>query len=358
MFSNAVQLASHSLGTLAATGNALMRRPQVIINAILTIASIAKFYPLIAKYYPKSNLNSSLCEKLNDTEWESLPLRSDFNDFKQKVLFSDLKCEAATAKLLSELMKDFRKVASDMGHADPSVFSLELLDRETRYIGIRMDNVLFISPNYAEKWWNLESSQQRKRIRGIFAHETAHKMLKHEEKVVKKALETLGIAVKSLDDVSLVSGAINKQINEASFLRQVAYSKFGIPLLKSDYFNSSSNESTKQLYADITSLIQSNSSALQEAFGSKVNKTWMINNEIEADLLTLRVPEYARGSRDFLEDDLLECEKVHNSTFCNSFDPIHPPLRHRVAYLTDPLCEKYPGQNQDICQCSATEQQG
>lgn len=270
-----------------------------------------------------------------------------------------MKCEAVTEKLFSELTKDLRKVAFDMGHTDPSAFSLKLLDDDNWRggiggMGMGIANVLFISSSYAEKWWNLESSQQRKQIRGTFAHEVAHRILEHNEKTYKKSLETLGISVNSLNDVNLVFNTIDKQIKELNFLRTVAYLTLGMQFLKSDYFDPNWSESTKQLYATVAALVQRNTSVLNGA-----NEVW-INNEMEADLLMLRVSEYARGGRDEFESILLECEKINNSTYCDGPDfnnPQHPPLRHRVSYLTDALCDKYPSQNQDICQCSATDKQ-
>lgn len=373
MFNNAVQLASHSLGAWATSHNVM--RPAAIMSAIEAIFMIERYSPKsgpsdrmvfkepeLTRYcsdafinetvgtYCDGQLNSSyssLCEQLNDADWESLPLKDNFMYFKLKLLFTNWKCEAVKEKLFAKLLNDFRKIASNMGYINPntlsmSVKNLEASDFESSGIGVAGD--LLVSPLDVEKWWNLETSQQRKQTRGALAHEIAHRILQHTEKTITKALETFGITVQSLDDVQSVWDILFHLSIDADLA------------IKKESFLS---ESAKQLLADVLVLLQSPNASAFGSLQNKLNKErpYCINKEIETDLLTLRVPEYARGLRDDFQTEVLKCEKFKGPQYCDMmFDHeesfgTHPSAKHRMNYMTNALCEKYPGQNQDICQC-------
>lgn len=72
------------------------------------------------------------------------------------------------------------------------------------------------------------------------------------------------------------------------------------------------------------------------------------NEETEADLLTLKVAEYARGLRDFLVHTCTGFDPFSRG-ICNNDESTHPALWKRVAYMTDRICEKYLEMNRDIC---------
>ncbi len=239
-------------------------------------------------------IRPGICDHLSDSEWESLPIDPTFRDFKDAI-DGLVDCKAVTEKLEPQLTKDFRRVVAKMGHPYPDAFSVKITNK---VFGPEIDdnNTLSIPSSDAYSWWDIESSPFRKEIRGSFAHEAAHRILKHHEK-----------------------------------RKDVSWSD-------SDWY--------------ATARIQ----------------------EKEADLQTLRVPEYARGHRDRLLSyeisatshrnrliKLSHCDQRPLTLVCDSFlktnDPksnlasrTHPPLHERIAYLTDAICAKYSSLNQDICQ--------
>lgn len=83
MFNNALQLISHSSSDFYPCSS-LISRPIGITSALTAILALGIFWPM-----PDTtvHLNSSLCKQLNDSEWESLPLKNDFKDFKKKFCF-------------------------------------------------------------------------------------------------------------------------------------------------------------------------------------------------------------------------------------------------------------------------------
>ncbi len=356
MVNNAAPLASHKPVAFPSCPSLLIK-PIVITSAIAAIFSLGVFYPkpepnpcdqIVMKEFEggifctgefaekctacdENRLNSSVCEQLNDTEWASLPLKKNFNDFKERFLFSDLKCRQVDNQLCWKIHKDIRKVASEMG----IITNLNLLsvnyedyDGSTKLHG----NRVYLSRRDVMKWWNLESSHQRQQIRGILAHEMAHKIKKHHALCMIQPFEAMGVTVSSLDDVvEFISIMYHQQ----------SYSELSL--------------SAKKLYDDIIEKYADKQALASYESALALDTRFQIRQqEIEADLLTLTVPEYARGLRDYFEIAFLNCRQKHDLQYCDEYDSTHPPLRERVAYLTDALCEKHPGLNQDICQCSSS----
>lgn len=75
--------------------------------------------------------------------------------------------------------------------------------------------------------------------------------------------------------------------------------------------------------------------------------------EKEADFLTLKVPYYARGLRDYFKADIENCinsNKIANCIYLFQDSDTHPSHLTRMYYLSKALCEQHPELNQDICE--------
>lgn len=103
--------------------------------------------------------------------------------------------------------------------------------------------------------------------------------------------------------------------------------------------------------------------AIFEANGKKVESN---KAQVEkADLLTVRVPHFARGLRDHLNSLIYNCvtslllknEGVSANDCYQHFkdSDTHPSHAKRVEYLTKALCDQYPNENRDICKNSKTD---
>lgn len=72
------------------------------------------------------------------------------------------------------------------------------------------------------------------------------------------------------------------------------------------------------------------------------------NDEIRADLYTLRNSRIARGNLNAMKR-LQKLIPLEIEVPQRGLNPSHPYLFERIQYLTEGLCGLYPEQNQDIC---------
>jgi hypothetical protein len=160
---------------------------------------------------------------------------------------------------------------------------------------------------------------------GVMAHELAHRILKHHERINAFLLESQGIPVKSLDDlIEVLSGNIPKTHSGKS--------------LFIDFHNWASRQTPESIDQLKNSLSQN-------------NPEFYRNIEREADLLTMRDSYLARGLRDHFVKVIEDCEKTLKP-HCNiSYvdGKKHPSTVSRIHYMTRALCNEYPEENKDIC---------
>ncbi len=157
---------------------------------------------------------------------------------------------------------------------------------------------------------------------GVLAHEVSHAMLQHAKKTELFAWESLGcppelssltLKVMLLDPLSIDYRSL-PGLCAATF-----YAKYLIEKKTSE---------TPQIYKKI---------ALEK------DPLFSIKHEKEADLFTMKVPEYATGLRDALTKlSATNFTDWKNSRYCDlSDDPAkpgtHPPLADRVDYLNEAL---------------------
>lgn len=216
--------------------------------------------------------------------------------------FAPRKCEEITSKLFAQVYQDFRNVVETMGgNSSQIAMNHEFLpanDWMNAYSYPR--HTLKVSRSLLHALNGCDTPFKRRIGLGILAHEAAHCILKHVEWMVVEIARTLGISALKEEIENLLSG-------EEPFGQQA-----------------------ERL------LLRGNRSLFDPEKFNELRRS----NEKEADLLTMRVPLYARGLRDGFCSEPFVYEDG---------GPDYPVPYVRCTYMTDALCDKYPEENQDIC---------
>lgn len=287
------------------------------------------------------------CRQFNDAEWRSLPLQPTFDHFKKYVLEHRDLCGSVISRLFNQMTNDFRLVAENMGALNPDQFSvLEKLLPEPPHSASAsvVVNQLWSGPSlvYALNGWH--ESFTRSEALGLLAHETSHQIYKHTEIRWAIWLQMKGIAVKSLEDVAEFVLALATQ--SALPPKGERANRLFWEFMKLATNGQEGVMGTQEQIAKIRFEISREAS-------EKGLDLALMDMEWDADSLTMRVPEYARGLRDGLSRWIGICnEKAPNPSYCDGHYRStfrHPSTMDRIRALTSALCTEYPEKNRDIC---------
>lgn len=259
-----------------------------------------------------------LCAGLKNGDWESMSFqeRSAMKDYFGAHHYAP--CAPLRSKFMEDVTSKVEEIAKKMGFNKNIEILPHNFPENFPTFMISHNNELVMSYDDAADLIGGGGQQKQLEYSGIIAHEISHRILNHQEKMA-----TFKWILKG-DDHLL--NQMSKCVN------------FNPPLNTLTCEASEANEATAQ---DILSLSQ--------------------QLEKEADLLTLKVPEFARGNRDafqrIINDYRDACQpQIRNPSFADICDGIytntnstHPRIIDRVAYTTEALCHLYPQVNKDIC---------
>lgn len=231
------------------------------------------------------------------------------------------KCEEVTSKLFAQVYQDFRTVVENMGgNVSQITINHELEESsDSMFAKILRPCVLSINSMFLSKLNGCGTPSERRMALGGLAHEIAHRILKHTEKVLNAFSRMFQIPISKKESETIAS--------DEEPLDPLA------KRMANEYLANKQNDPVYQhSYEKFIELQRS--------------------QEVEADLLTITVPMYARGMRDLLCTELIT--QVNSgmdlaSITSNAPSDIHPTYFDRCKYMTDALCYRYPRRNRDIC---------
>lgn len=294
----------------------------------------SKYYAFSSDGKYKFEMRYDLCAGIKEGDWEFINGLEN-NDFEKLSLrayilsnfISNTPCDSLSSKLISETTKVVHKIAKQMQYDNSEKITVKLKDEAP---SIHHDGILTMRPGYAFSLIGWKTPDDQQMASGMVAHEVAHRILLHAEKtkVLSFKHEGYDVSLKVISEIFQESdpdkAIISKEIKEfldRLLIRQLSYKP----------------ASKKTAEAELT----------------KSNRA----QEKEADLLTLRVPYFARGIRNGFHSDFEAC-KSDKKQDCSGFykaDSLHPSVVTRLKYMTEALCHQYPEENQDICKNSNTE---
>lgn len=228
--------------------------------------------------------------------------------------FSLSKCAAPTPEMFAQVSQDFCNVVKNMGGNSSQVIvnpELKSKNTETMYADILRPYTLTISPSVLYKLNGCGASSERRMALGLLAHEAAHRILKHAEKL----------------------------LIEFSKIFQVPLSKKEMEILASD--EGPLDHLEKRMNSEYRNKAPNNLTYYFDQYLKYLELER--SQEREADLLTMKVSLYARGLRDFF------CKQPSEKP--SEVFPHHPSKAIRCQYMTDALCNRHPDDNEDICIC-------
>lgn len=269
----------------------------------------------------------NLCENLNDEDWQSMTAQetSDMQHYFNKYTV----CRELTSRFDDDVTSIIYRVAQQMEYNKP--LTIELEDRTTaalKWLGIiandtdstsdlpsiyiNTDDKITMSNSVAYDLIGWNGIERRNEALGTMAHEISHRILNHIELRLGLLYNLQGLGSCPTFD-------------------------------ESEYQSSNSSISSPTANLELNKMKR--------------------NQEKEADLFTLKIPELGRGMRDALnriiEENKNRCSNQLDTSsrtqdFCKSLfkhsdESSHPPMVTRLNYMTEALCLKYPELNQDNC---------
>jgi hypothetical protein len=220
-----------------------------------------------------------------------------------------------------------------------------------------IDNNDVLTPSWTTLFvlngWDNRYSRQS--VLGVLAHEVAHRILRHNEQRVAWGLQAAGVPVESLEDIEEVLQTLKSQeekLSQKELVQRLFQStkRANLTDIISIEKKLSKKESVQRLFQSMKKANLTDIISIRERLESTVTQHLpdLREQEFEADLFTLRIPEYARGLRDGFVQLLNHCRKKMP---CRHDEDglTHPAMSRRIDRLTNAICETYPEQNRDLC---------
>jgi deoxyadenosine/deoxycytidine kinase len=285
------------------------------------------------------------CDIITDNEWETVT-PNEIQTFKE-LLKNGIKCDAVIKRLLEKPTKELREVAHNMGF-DPELLSDIRLKRSSEFLSDSLDaeglsidrhNHVIVGSNYVYALNGWEDMYTTDEVRGGFAHEIAHRILKHHEKEVVAILEKLNISVESLDDIPEFLDALSSHCKGLPRPNMPA----SVSRLLQNFIEVAVGKS-KNL-----EVIPNQMLGVYRKAKESLDPSFKRAREREADLLTLRNSQYTRGLMSIFKKHMTACNANPALRYLCEESDDHPSLANRIEQMRDALCQSNPAAHSDLC---------